>query len=245
VRPVVVWILEGGYSSHYTIGYNAWAPKLLTGTLAIPTSVVDTGGFLTTSQINEMYNAGWDVIHMTDTTTALTGLSVSQVESRLATAENFLISKGWTRTLKHCALPGTAVSLHRSDANVQTALANRGYISAIDKWSDGGVGVGMNPISAVDPELGISLSPYTLPAWRTENPDTITEHTDHIKHIMRSGGVRILRTGSIVASPASGQIATADHTTLLNMITLYHHAGTLSALPYRQFIAGLNGRRLR
>lgn len=242
--PVIPWVLEGGSDTHYSVAFGAWTALRVTGTLAIPTSVIGTGGFLSVSQIDEMYAAGWDVIHMSDSTTALTGLSVQQVEDRLGAAEAYLRSRGWVRTLRHCALPGSTVTAHRSDANVLTALANRGYLSAIDKWQDGTSGSSANGIT-IDPEYGISLNPYRVPAWRTENPDTLSEHQGHVRHAIRSGSTRILRTGGIAGVPSAGQMATADHAALLSEVALYHHAGTLRLVPFRKFYSGLSGRMVR
>ena len=243
-RPVIVWIFDGGFSTHYSAVFGAWTAKGITGTIAIPTSLIDQPGYLTSGQIDEMYAAGWDVLHMSDSASALTGLTVAQVETRLLVAESVMRAKGWTRTIKHMCLPGTSVSTHRSDTNVRQALLNLGYESAIDKWGDGAPGNDVNP-TGIDPEYGISLSPYSVPAWRTENPDVLAEHQRHVRHAIKAGGPRLLRSGSVVPSTVSGQLATADHAALLNEVALYHHAGTLSAYPYRKFIAGLSGRVIR
>ena len=244
-HPVIPWIFEGAPDTHYTVVFPAFTTKGMVGTLAIPTSLVDTTNFLTTAQIDEMYAAGWDVVHMSDTTTALTGLTVAAVETRLATAEAFMISKGWTRTLKHCVLPGSDSGVMRTDANAITALTNRGYLSACNKWADGTDGsLGVNPMG-IDPIWGISLNPYRLHACRTENPDTTTEHLAHIDHAIAAGSPRILRTGSVAGSGVSGQMDSADFTTILAFLSLRHHAGTLTVAPWRKFYSGLSGRQAR
>ena len=243
-RPVIPWILEGGIDTHYTVAFAKWTVKGVVGTLAIPTNVLDTGGFLTTAQVDEMYAAGWDVIDMSDTTTAVTGLSVQQVVDRFSTARNMLISKGWTRSLGVTALPGTATTPHRTDANAIIALTQLGYIAAIDKYADGSASTNTNG-NGIDPHYGISLNPYRIPAWRTENPNTLSEYQFHIRHAIKAGGARILRSGSLVTGAASGQIETADHDSLLGELALYHHAGTLSLYPWRKFYSGLSGRVTR
>lgn len=241
-RPVIVWILEGAHDTHYDIAFAAWQNKEMRGTLAIPTSSINTANKLRYDEIHAMVEDGWGLCHMSDTTTALTGLSVAAVEARLATAESAFEAVGWGRFAKYIALPGTTVALHRTDANVLTALANRGYKVAIDKWQDGTGGSGIDSHSlGVDPIHGISLNPYRVPAWRTESPDTITEHQAHVDHTVAAGGTRILRSGSIVTGAASGEIETADHSTLLTYLALRHHANTLSLLPIHKWYEGLHG----
>ena len=244
-HPHIPWIFDGASDTCYTVAYGAWLNKGMQGTLAIPTGLVDSGaGFLTTAQIDEMYAAGWDVIHMSDSTTALTGLSVAAAEARLATAETFMQSKGWTRTPKIIALPGTSFTSHRSDDNLRTALLNRGYIAAFDKWSNGtATSPDRGHSLSIDPDYGISLNPYRVPAWRVEQPDTIAEHRLHIDHAIAAGTTRVLRTSAIGAG--GSDMATADHTTLLNEVALKHYAGTLTCAPMRKFISGLSGRMVR
>lgn len=243
-HPVIPWIFEGAAGTHYSVVFAAFTAFGLTGTLAIPTGLVDTSTFLTTAQIDEMYAAGWDVIHMSDTTTALTGLSVAASEARLGTAETFMTTKGWTRTPKVIALPGISFTTHRSDANLITALTNRGYFAAINKWSDGTSGVTTNAQS-IDPHYGISLNPYRVPAWRAENPDTLAEHRLHYGAAIAGGGPRIFRTGGIEAAPSSGEMASADFATMLGELAIKHHANTLSVLTWRKFYSGLSGRMVR
>lgn len=246
-HPVIPWILEGGFDSHYTTGFGVWQGKGLQGTLAINTSLIDTspGTYLTTAMIDEMYAAGWDVIHASDTTTALTGLTVQQVTDRLGTADAFLRSKGWTRTLGWCALPGGAFGSHRSDANAITALTNLSYRGALDKFQDGATSATNVSPYGIDPIWGIANNPYRIPTWRAQNPDTLAEHTVHVGHAIAAGGPRILRSGSIVTGAASGDIETADHASLVNTLALKHHAGTLSCVPWRKFASGMNGRMVR
>ena len=248
-HPVIPWIFDGGSDTHYSTVYAAMNTRGLVGTIAFPTSVLDTTNFLTTAMVDEMYAAGWSVLHMSDVNTSLAGLTVDQVMARLATAEAVFRAKGWTRDIKHCVAPNTTGGVGGSvDANAMTALASRGYLSAVEYYSDGTNGSnavnGMN----IDPIYGISLAPYQVPAWMTVDPDTITEHQAHVNHAIKAGGTKILRTGGI--GVGAGLITSANFTTLLEGtagsawkgIALWHHAGTLSCLPYRKWYGGLSGR---
>lgn len=180
---------------------------------------------------------------MSDTTAALTGLSVQQVTDRLSTADAFLQAKGWIRTPKVIALPGSSKIAHRTDANVLAALSNLGYVAAIDKFSGGGpTGTAAINGRAIDPIYGISLNPYRVPAWGAENTDLLTQYQAHLRHAIKAGGPRILRTGAIAGAGVDGQIDPADHTALLGEISLKHHAGTVACLPWRKFYSGLSGR---
>ena len=252
-HPVVPWIFEGGDATHYSVAFAEFTARAMQGTIAIPTSSIGTGGFLTIANIDEMYAAGWDVMHMSDTTAALTGLSVQQVTDRLGTAEAYMNTRGWTRTLKHMALPGSAGTAHRTDANVLTALGNLGYLSALDKWSDGAAAATAISTVGIDPLYGISLNPYRVPAWRTENPNTLTHYQNHVNHAIKAGGFRILRTGPIAGAATPNQMDAADFTTMMRGtagtswkgLALWHHAGTIDCVPWRKAYAGLSGRRVR
>lgn len=245
-HPVLAWVLEGGLDSHYSVAFAKWTVKGVVGTLAIPTSVLDTnpGTNLTTSMVDEMYAQGWDVVQMSDTTTALTGLTKQQVIDRVGAARNVLKAKGWTRTLNDIILPGSNFTDHRADSNAIEALQQLGMQYAVDKWQDGSDAQQTNGWGA-DPSYGFTLNPYRVPAWRTENPDVLSEYQAHLRHIIKAGGVRILRSGGLATGAGAGQIETADHDALLLEATTYNQAGTISLVPWRKMVSGLGGRMVR
>ena len=241
--PVMAWIFQGASDTHYDVAFGAMTAKGLKGTLAIPTSLVGTDDttYLNWDEILEMQQAGWNVISMSDTTTVLTGLSVSAAEARLATAEETFAANGVDYVRGVIALPGTSKTAHRSDANLLTALANRGYTIAMDSYSGSDVAT-----VGCDPTYGYSLNPYRVAAYALENPDTLTFGLSNLNATVSCGGPRIFRTGAIDGAGVSGQIDPADFTTLLDTkVGLYHHAGTMRCLTWKKFYSGLSGRVLR
>lgn len=261
--PKMAFIFEGGSDTHYSTVFGIFQARGLVGTLAIPTSVIGTAGFMTWDNINEMVSAGWAVMIMGDLqTTGLTGLSVSASTARISGAEaqltaNVSASQGIKRAVKHLALPGNTfgTSVLRTDTNLETALMDLSYLSALEMYQDGfGAGNASNG-EGIDPHYGISLNKYRVQAHRFQNPDTLTEASGHLTHLVRAGGIKVLRSSKTVAgSVTSGELDANFLTELLDGrgatvqgpgAALLHHAGTISVLTWPQLYGGLSGRTPR
>jgi peptidoglycan/xylan/chitin deacetylase (PgdA/CDA1 family) len=106
-RPKCVISFDDGWSTQYTEGFAYMKPRGLKATMYIVSSYVGQASRVTTAQLQEMYDAGWDIANHTTTHTDLSTLTQAQVESELFTCQAFIINNGWSRysSPKHVAYP--------------------------------------------------------------------------------------------------------------------------------------------
>lgn len=100
----------------YTVAYPYMRERGMVGTIYMCGSLVNTPGYLTTNQLNELYAAGWDICnHTYSHLFAVTGnggsgyLTAAQVRTWMADVmrnDQWLANNGWHRGRKHFAYPG-------------------------------------------------------------------------------------------------------------------------------------------
>ncbi|MFH0955174.1 MAG: polysaccharide deacetylase family protein [Candidatus Micrarchaeota archaeon] len=131
----ILLTFDDDYVSEYTAAYPKMAEKGFKGTSFLimnsaGNSPGDTGK-LSIAQIQEMYNAGWDI--GTHGATTLTGLSVSDAVADINQNKNLIDGNGWTRASMHYAYPGgvtsTAIKFAIDDfiSTAATSLATADY----------------------------------------------------------------------------------------------------------------------
>lgn len=239
--PKIMPILVGAYSEHYTTGFGKFQNLGVTGTLVVPTSKIGTGGRMTASQITEMYAAGWSVIHAgPDEVEDWRSLSQATIEQRILEAHGIMGANGWTRDLHAIWLPGTSLSTHRSNATVDAALAARGVRTAIGPW-DVAISSGQHLNGqAIDPQWGYAERRYRLHAYAINNPETVSDVATLVRSEIGSGSYLAVAIGRIVASPVSGEMATADFNTLTES---WRRTAALQILPWGKFLRALDAGR--
>lgn len=98
-RPKCIVSFDDGWDDVYLDGYAYLKKYGFRATNFIVSSYIDDSSRLTTAQVQELFDAGWDICNHTETHTNLeTGLSLqSEVETELETCRDFIISNGWNR----------------------------------------------------------------------------------------------------------------------------------------------------
>ena len=106
-RPKIIFAFDDNFESSYSLGYSYLRKYGFAGTEFVISSTVDQYGRTSTSQLNEMYNYGWDMCNHTATHPDLRTLTQGEVETEIETCTNFLIKRGWTRNqgYLHLAYP--------------------------------------------------------------------------------------------------------------------------------------------
>lgn len=124
--PGVMLCFDDGTADQYTQAFAMMNPHRIRGTLYSITSQIGQSGYLTSAQMQSMYNAGWDMANHTSTHTDLVsgGLNQAQIQSELSTAKGVLDGLGFTRASSHVAYPFGSY-----DATVLAAMTAEGMLS--------------------------------------------------------------------------------------------------------------------
>lgn len=120
--PAVRIEFDDGYASVYTAGYPAMKSKSLRGTVYVITNLIDSAGYLTAGQLQELYANGWSIANHTSDHTNLTTLSQADQQTKLSTAKAALDALGFTRCSDMVAYPYNAY-----DDNTLAAMATLAY----------------------------------------------------------------------------------------------------------------------
>lgn len=108
-KPKCIISFDDGWDDVYLDGFPYLRKHGFKGVNFIVSSYIDDSSRLTTAQVQEMFDAGWDICNHTETHTNLkTGHSLqSDVENELTTCRDYIISNGWNRneSARHVAYP--------------------------------------------------------------------------------------------------------------------------------------------
>lgn len=64
-RPKLLFTFDDGWDSQYNVAYQYMSPYGLRGNIAVIPSLVNTSGYMTLAQLQEVYTAGWDLANHT------------------------------------------------------------------------------------------------------------------------------------------------------------------------------------
>jgi peptidoglycan/xylan/chitin deacetylase (PgdA/CDA1 family) len=107
-RQAVLVTFDDAITTEYTQGFTYLQSIGMRATLFVITSLIDTAGYWTSTQLGEAYAAGWDLSnHTSDHTYFVTsGSTQGQMETKLSAAQSALDGWGFTRASRHVAYPG-------------------------------------------------------------------------------------------------------------------------------------------
>lgn len=120
--PSIRISFDDAWQSIYNYAFPYMKARGMVGTFYVISSLVDTGSYITTAQLREMYAAGWDIGNHTRDHTDLVsgGLSDAQIQAEFTDAKAFLDGIGLTRASAHVSFPYGSVNASVI-ANAQTA----------------------------------------------------------------------------------------------------------------------------
>lgn len=229
-RPKVVISFDDTYDDHYTEAYAYMRTLGLKGTCYINSSFVGRVGRLTEAQMQELYDAGWDLSNHTDTHTDLTQLSLAGQEAEIARCRNYLINKGWTRRNAHLhfAYP---FGFYNQDS--LTALENTGMLTARTTWES-------RQSNALDEKF---LLYAQLPDTNRPSPAGLMRLLDLV---VQSGGLYEVSYHMIVTTPpqVSTQIPQAEFREVVDYIARLQQQGVLDVVTKSEWYEGLSGAQL-
>lgn len=108
-RPKVVFGFDDNLASVYTEAFPVMQTYGMKGTIYVIGSKVGASGYCTEAQLQEMYDAGWDLCNhtLTHQQNVLPTASDAAIRAEILENEDYLKGKGWTRRSchKHFAAP--------------------------------------------------------------------------------------------------------------------------------------------
>lgn len=120
-RPRLIIDFDDGFLSQYTEVFRLLTAADLRGNIAVIGSEVGKAGYVTEAQLQEMYEAGWDLmVHGFDTHTTLASYEAVYADVRLN--KRYLQDRGFTRAVEHYVYPGGIVAAYSRKALADNAM---------------------------------------------------------------------------------------------------------------------------
>lgn len=226
-KPKIIFTFDDGASSVYTEAYPYLQDKGINGTSYINSSTINTGGFQTTAQLVEMYNAGWDISNHTQDGTDLTTLTQEQMESTIQTCSEFIARNGMTRRNchLHVAYPGGNYNSTTIDAMRATGMVTGRTVRE---------GVESVPLD----------DNYTIGIRQIVNTTTLAAAKSYVTQAIGSGGTLVLLFHKVVAVPGTTlEWSIADFQALVDYINVLRVGGVLDTMTMTEWYDGLSSGR--
>lgn len=96
-RPKLLFTFDDNWLTQYTEAYARMSAKGLKGTIAVIPSKVGTTNYMSLSQLQEVYNAGWDLANHTYNHVYLGNITEAEMEQEIKSTTDWLNSNGFTR----------------------------------------------------------------------------------------------------------------------------------------------------
>ncbi len=226
-KPKIIFTFDDGASSVYSEAFSYLDGKGIKGTSYINSNMIDTGGFQTTTQLLEMYDAGWDISNHTQDGTDLTTLTQPQMESTIRGCSEFISGLGMTRRNchLHVAYPGGNYNSTTIDAMIATGM-----------------------ITGRTVREGIESVPlddnFTVGIRQIVNTTSLATAKGYVTQAIGSGGTLVFLFHKIVAVPGTTlEWSISDFQALVDYINVLRVGNVLDTMTITEWYSGLsNGR---
>lgn len=195
-RPKVIVTCDDGFDSQYLELFAYAKSRGVKGTLYLNGANIDQSPKMSTAQITEMYNAGWDLSNHNYNHTVLTTLSTqAEMENQeIGLMKQWLIDRGFTRNnchLHHC-FPGGGYN-----ATALLALQNQGYLTSRTIIAQAGVSVPTPPLRSSG-----SL-PYLFVTRNLGIGVTLDSVKADIDYAVASGATLLIESHKFITTPTA------------------------------------------
>jgi peptidoglycan/xylan/chitin deacetylase (PgdA/CDA1 family) len=227
-RPKLLFTFDDGWASQYTEAYNYMATKGLVGSCFLETQNQDQSNYMTTAQVTEMYNAGWDLgthghFNLTTFNTQ------AEMEADIAYNKAYLTSNNFTRNNCHLHY---AYPLGGFNDTAIAALQAQGMLTARTTRSGG---------SVYQPTVVDIFNPYTLRIQDISNTTTLAQAKAKVDLAERSGGTIILMLHKIVANPTDAiEWSITNFKALCDYVKLKSEIGVFDVVTVSDWYNGLS-----
>ena len=227
-RPHVVFTFDGNNLTTHSSAYPILAGHHWKGSLYLSGNSLATGGFLSNVQIQELADAGWDLLSHTQTSPDLTTLNAAQIQSELSTAEASLAAQGFALTGKHLAYPSGSFN-----TAVQDAVAAAGYLTGADAS-----GMTQAPISTAK---GFDSGFYRVVRVGLDSGVSLAQAKAEVDQVIKRGGSTVFLIHNLAGAAGSLQWASADLQSLSDYIARFEPQVTVDTL--HNWYRGYHGSR--
>ena len=154
-RTKLVLAYDGCYISQKTLAKVAHDLYDIPGTLYVPWSVVDqSASYLSTSDLDVFYAAGWDICPHSFSGVALSTLTYQQMVDEIGNAQRAQLGRGYTRGVDHLAWAYN-VGSSNADATIRANVYAALRASGVKTVRVGGAGSGLTHLRPLS--QGLSL----------------------------------------------------------------------------------------
>lgn len=224
-RPKLVFTFDDGSESDYTVAYPYMSARGMLGTSFLISSQIGTANKMTTSQLDEMYAAGWELGNHTATHPNLSTLTKEQQRTELLTCANWLIDNGYPARAKYVALP-----TGNSNAETREVFAEEEFVATRTSrqrmWN--------NAVMALNPYIisqTLSMSSAT----------TVADITGAIDEAIATGKTTIINCHTLVASnPGTYSWLISDFQTVIDYAKGKSDLGLIDIMPFGAWADGLS-----
>jgi peptidoglycan/xylan/chitin deacetylase (PgdA/CDA1 family) len=182
-RPKLIFTMDDNWLTQYTEAYTRMSAKGLRGTIAVIPSKVDTSGYMTKAQLQEVYDAGWDLANHTMNHVYLGQVSKSENVAEIGGCTKWLNQNGFTRASDILIYPYGSYN----DTTIEVAKSF-------------GIKAGRTVVEWV--ESPTNLEPFQLKVRNCIHTVTQSTAISWIDEAIRTGGTTILLFHKI-ESPAT------------------------------------------
>ncbi len=224
-RPKLILWADDGYESWHDLGLPEVESRGLRATHGIIASLIDEATYMTSAELDAIYQRGHDlVVHGA---TALD--AVGDIGADLDENQEFLISNGWTRGAFHYVYPNGVYQLSAGDTTIADALRARGFLTARGTASP----------RNYNTAYGLGDAGYLLPIIGGQAADAPATLLTRVGQAITRGDNCGVMFHRIVASGASGiEYNTPDLATFLDGVVELVEAGSIDVVTASQWWAG-------
>jgi len=202
--PFVIIDFDDGYEEVYNNLFAYASGKGIKMAVNIVSDVIGSAGRFTTTMLDAMYDAGWDICPHAKASADYTTLTTADLITDATTVRDYILGRGYVRSAYHWAYPNGVTN----DTIIST-LQGLGVLSGRLYGTQGTIA------SPVDQFMRM----HSYPLMNTTTSDELIAV---VKRAMNYGGYGIRFTGhKVVETPASGlQVATAVMTAFIDWLVV-------------------------
>lgn len=162
----IVFILDDGWETQYTIGYKLLKKYNMSGNISAIPSLVGHENYMTINQMADLYINGWDILNHTFNHYDITSLSSKESLKEFNKGRSWLKSHGFTRAKDVVIFPGGFY-----DNEIIDALMNSKYTSARGLEKVWNFQPGLKETNVSIRNLDSSIEPLWAMDWIDESID--------------------------------------------------------------------------